>query len=98
MNIINSYVTANSGITNTTAAVLGGWRLSYATHNIPSFSYRRFMSPHNAINGITTMVVPPCSAHTGNMNNMLLPAPIGIMATTGLSPPIIALMASFCTL
>ncbi|KAK7191964.1 hypothetical protein PSPO01_02413 [Paraphaeosphaeria sporulosa] len=56
------------------------------------------MSPYNVINGIITMVVPPYSTHAGNINNMLLPAPIGITATTGLSPPIITLMASFYTL
>ncbi|KAK7178693.1 hypothetical protein PSPO01_15249 [Paraphaeosphaeria sporulosa] len=76
----------------------GGWRLSHAVHNIPSLSYHRFISPRNIINGTIIMVVPPYSTHTGNMNNMLLPAPIGITATTGLSPPIIASMASFYTL
>ncbi|KAF1922378.1 uncharacterized protein M421DRAFT_35591, partial [Didymella exigua CBS 183.55] len=52
------------------------------------------MSPRSEINGTTTTVVPPCSAHAGNMNNMLLPAPVGITATTGLSPATIASMAS----
>ncbi|KAK7178345.1 hypothetical protein PSPO01_15607 [Paraphaeosphaeria sporulosa] len=98
INVVNSYVTADLGVTNTTAAVSGGWRLSYAAHDIPSLLHRRFMSPHNAINGTTTMVMPPCSTHAGNMNNMLLPAPVGITATTGLSPPTITSMASFCTL
>ncbi|CAE7208678.1 hypothetical protein PTTW11_09879 [Pyrenophora teres f. teres] len=55
------------------------------------------MSPRNAINGTTTTVVPPCSAHAGNMNNKLLPAPVGITATTGLSPALIALIAASCT-
>jgi hypothetical protein len=31
------------------------------------------------------------------MNNMLLPAPVGITATTGLSPAIIAWMACCCS-
>ncbi|KAK7178792.1 hypothetical protein PSPO01_15154 [Paraphaeosphaeria sporulosa] len=44
------------------------------------------------------MVVPPYSTYTSNINNMLLPTPIGITATIGLSPPIITLMASFYTL
>ncbi|KAF1828318.1 hypothetical protein BDW02DRAFT_454764, partial [Decorospora gaudefroyi] len=52
------------------------------------------MSPRNAINGTTTTVVPPCSAYTGNMNNKLLPALVGITATTGLFPVTIALIAS----
>ncbi|OAL42730.1 hypothetical protein IQ07DRAFT_475808, partial [Pyrenochaeta sp. DS3sAY3a] len=51
------------------------------------------MSPRNDTNGTTTTVVPPCSAHDGNMNNMLLPAPVGITATTGLSLATIALIA-----
>ncbi|KAG9382296.1 RecQ Superfamily II DNA helicase [Pyrenophora tritici-repentis] len=55
------------------------------------------MSPRNAINGTTTTVVPPCSAHAGNMNNKLLPAPVGITATTGLSPAVMALIAASCT-
>ncbi|KAK7178793.1 hypothetical protein PSPO01_15155 [Paraphaeosphaeria sporulosa] len=56
------------------------------------------MSPRNVINGIMIMVMPPYSTHASNINNMLLPTPIDITATTGLSPPIITLMASFYTL
>ncbi|KAF1828072.1 hypothetical protein BDW02DRAFT_469540, partial [Decorospora gaudefroyi] len=52
------------------------------------------MSPRNAINRITTIVVLPCSAYAGNMNNKLFPPPVGITATTGLSPAMIACMAS----
>ncbi|KAF2022980.1 hypothetical protein EK21DRAFT_18376, partial [Setomelanomma holmii] len=52
------------------------------------------MSPRNAINGMTTTVVPPCSAHAGNMNNKLFPPPVGITAMMGLSPATIAAMAS----
>ena len=56
------------------------------------------MSLRNAINGKTTTVIPPGSAHAGNMNNMLLPAPVGITTTIRLSPELIALIAGFCTL
>ncbi|KAK7178760.1 hypothetical protein PSPO01_15187 [Paraphaeosphaeria sporulosa] len=79
-------------------AMSSGWRLSHTIHNIPSLSYHHFMLPRNVINGTTIIVMPPYSTHAGNINNMLLPAPIGITATIGLSPPIIALMASFYTL
>ncbi|KAF1828104.1 hypothetical protein BDW02DRAFT_513235 [Decorospora gaudefroyi] len=56
------------------------------------------MSPRNAINRITTIVVPLYSAYAGNINNKLFPPPISITATTGLSPAIIACIASFYTL
>ncbi|KAK7178435.1 hypothetical protein PSPO01_15519 [Paraphaeosphaeria sporulosa] len=56
------------------------------------------MSPRNTINGMIIIVIPPYLAYAGNINNMLLPTPINITATMGLSPPIITLMASFYTL
>ncbi|KAF1828106.1 hypothetical protein BDW02DRAFT_481804, partial [Decorospora gaudefroyi] len=52
------------------------------------------MSPRNAINRITTTVVPPCSAYAGNINNKLFLPPVSITATTGLSPAMIAYIAS----
>jgi hypothetical protein len=54
------------------------------------------MSPRNAISGITMIVVLPYSAHASNMNNKLLPAPVGITTITGLVLAIIALIASSC--
>ena len=96
-NVTNSLLTADSGVTNTTAAASGCCRLSHAAHDIPNPKHRRIMSPRNAINGTTTTVVPPCSAHAGNMNNKLLPAPVGITDTTGLLPATMAWMASLCT-
>ncbi|KAF2138407.1 uncharacterized protein K452DRAFT_192705, partial [Aplosporella prunicola CBS 121167] len=42
------------------------------------------MSCRNAINGVTTTVVPPGSAYAGNMNNTLFPEPVGMTATTAL--------------
>jgi hypothetical protein len=40
------------------------------------------MSPRNAINSTTTTIILPYSAYASNINNMLLPAPISITATT----------------
>ncbi|KAF2866457.1 hypothetical protein BDV95DRAFT_450159, partial [Massariosphaeria phaeospora] len=51
------------------------------------------ISLRNAINGTTTTVVPLCSANASNINNKLLPLPVGITATTKLSLAMIALMA-----
>ncbi|KAE8852436.1 hypothetical protein PTNB73_10603 [Pyrenophora teres f. teres] len=95
-NVANSSPTADSGVTNTPLLRLADAD-SATLHTIPSFLHRCAMSPRNAINGTTTTVVPPCSAHAGNMNNKLLPAPVGITATTGLSPAVIALIAASCT-
>ncbi|PTU23643.1 hypothetical protein P175DRAFT_0405133, partial [Aspergillus ochraceoroseus IBT 24754] len=50
-------------------------------------------SARNKINGTTTMVQPPRAAYVGNMNNMLFPPLVGMMATTGLAPSWIALIA-----
>jgi hypothetical protein len=55
------------------------------------------MSPRNAINRTTTIVIPPCSAYTSNINNKLFPPSISITATTGLSSTTIAATASICT-
>jgi hypothetical protein len=65
---------------------------------MPNLLQRLFMSPRNAINGTTTTVVPPGSTHAGNINNMLLPSPVGITVTTGLTPAWIASIACFYTL
>ncbi|KAH7000821.1 hypothetical protein B0J12DRAFT_540227, partial [Macrophomina phaseolina] len=51
-------------------------------------------SSRSAISGTTTTVVPPGSAQAGSMNKMLFPAPVGITATSGLIPALIALTAS----
>jgi hypothetical protein len=55
------------------------------------------MSLRNAINRTTIIVVLPCSAYASNINNKLFPAPVGMIATTGLSPAVIALIAASCT-
>ncbi|KAH7012423.1 hypothetical protein B0J12DRAFT_542156, partial [Macrophomina phaseolina] len=51
------------------------------------------ISLRNDFNDTTTTVVPPGSAHAGNINNTLLPAPVSITATTGLYPAFIASIA-----
>ncbi|PKX88452.1 uncharacterized protein P174DRAFT_380486 [Aspergillus novofumigatus IBT 16806] len=53
---------------------------------MPSSWQRLVISAHNATSGTTTMVVPPGVANAGTMNNILFPPPVGITATTGLSP------------
>jgi hypothetical protein len=83
---VKSSLNADSGVTNTIDASSGGRRLSHSTHDIPNGVHRRCKSPRNAVNGTTTTVNPPDSIHAGNMNNMLFPPPVGITATTGLSP------------
>ncbi|EAL91106.1 uncharacterized protein AFUA_5G15140 [Aspergillus fumigatus Af293] len=44
-----------------------------------------------------TIVVPPGAVNAGTMNNMLFPPPVGMTATTGLSPCWIACMAGSWT-
>ncbi|KAF2802548.1 uncharacterized protein BDZ99DRAFT_401218, partial [Mytilinidion resinicola] len=55
------------------------------------------ISPCNAINSTITTIIPPCSAHAGNINNKLFPALVSITATTGLSPAVIIAITSSCT-
>jgi hypothetical protein len=81
------------GVTNTMAASSSGRCRSHAMHDTPTYWHHRAMSWRNDINGTTTMVVPPGTAHAGNMNNMLLPPPVGMIATTGLRPCWMAAMA-----
>jgi hypothetical protein len=92
-NVWKSGLTADSGVTNTMDAASGGRQLSYATHKMPSCWHRRCISAHNTTNGTTTMVVPLGAVNAGTMNNMLLPPPVGITATIGLSPHWMARMA-----
>jgi hypothetical protein len=56
-----------------------------------------FKSLHSASNRITIIVVLPYSAYASSINNKLLPAPVGITATIGLSPAVIALIAASYT-
>ncbi|RHZ43059.1 uncharacterized protein CDV56_100432 [Aspergillus thermomutatus] len=85
-NIWKSGLTADLGVTNTINAASGGRRLSHATHEIPSCWHQRCISARHATSGTIIMVVPPGAANAGTMNNMLLPLPVGITATIGLSP------------
>jgi len=88
-------LTADSGVTNTMDAHSCGLRLSHSTHSIPASKHRSFKLPRNETNGTTTMVTPVEHA-AGNINAMLLPAPVPMMTTTGLSCRIMALMAGCC--
>ncbi|KAH7199037.1 uncharacterized protein B0J16DRAFT_256276, partial [Fusarium flagelliforme] len=49
-------------------------------------------SSRNDINGTITMVTPPLSweQYAGNMNDMLLPPPVPVICTIGLSPRMMA--------
>ncbi|KAF2864652.1 hypothetical protein BDV95DRAFT_443149, partial [Massariosphaeria phaeospora] len=51
------------------------------------------ISLRNAINSTTTTVVLLCFANASNINNKLLLSLVSIIATTKLSPAIIALIA-----
>lgn len=93
---MKSLLNADSGVTNTIDTSLGGRRLSHSTYEIPNYMYRRYISARNAINSTITMVVPPSSIHAGNINNMLLPLPVGIMAITMLSLFWMARIAGAC--
>jgi hypothetical protein len=55
------------------------------------------MSPRNAINKTTTIVIPLYLAYASNINNKLFSPPISIIATTRLSSTTIAATASFYT-
>ncbi|KAH1509545.1 hypothetical protein KXX18_001003, partial [Aspergillus fumigatus] len=74
-------------------AASGGRWLSHATHDMLSYWHRRIISARNATSGTMIMVVPPGAANAGTMNNMLFPPPMGMTATTGLSPRWMACMA-----
>ncbi|KAJ5605375.1 hypothetical protein N7510_008156 [Penicillium lagena] len=91
-NVMKSSLNADSGVTSTMAASSGGRRLSHSTHEMPATAHRCCKSWRKAINGTTTTVSPPLT-HAGNMNNMLLPPPVGITTTTGLTPCWIACIA-----
>ena len=76
----------DSGVTNIIDAVLGGRQLSYAIHNMLSSWHHHIISACNATSGTITIVVPPGVVNAGTMNNILFPLPVGMTATTGLSP------------
>ncbi|KAH7042043.1 hypothetical protein B0J12DRAFT_579784 [Macrophomina phaseolina] len=97
-NVLNSLPTAASGVTNTINFV-SAYRLPpYIAHRTPALLYRRFISFRNDFNGITTTIVLPGSTYASNINNTLLPTPVGITTTTGLYPILIASNTGFYTL
>jgi hypothetical protein len=89
MYCLNASLTAASSVINITYAHLCSRRLSHSALTNPSYSHRSFISNRNATNGTTTMVTP-LDTNAGNINNTLLPAPMPMMATTGLLYYIIA--------
>jgi hypothetical protein len=56
------------------------------------------MSPRNAINRTTTIVILLYLVYASNINNKLFPPSVSIIATIGLSSATIATIASFYTL
>ncbi|GME47479.1 Helicase [Neofusicoccum parvum] len=93
-NVMNSSLSAASGVTSTTDSASGGRLASYSAQRMPSLLQRSFMSARSAMSGTTTTVVPPGSVQAGSMNKMLFLAPVGITATTGLTPAWMAVTAS----
>lgn len=92
-----SGVTVDLGVTSMMDALLGGRRLSYTTYKMPSCWYYHWKSCRSASSGMTTTVVPPGSTYAGSMKSMLFLPPIGMTATTGLSPSWMVRSAGPCT-
>lgn len=74
------------GVTNIMNIASGGCWLSYAIYDILSSWHRRIILACNATSGTIIIVVPLGAVNMGTINNMLFPLPIGMTATTGLSP------------
>lgn len=55
--------------------------LSYSPTDTPILLPRYVMSWCNVTNGTTTTVTPPLPTAASNINNMLLPAPVGMTTT-----------------
>lgn len=97
-NVLNvSSRTADSGVINTIDAPSAGCQWFHATHRISNSAHQRCKSSRNDTNGMTTTVVPPRAIHASNMNNKLLPPPVGIMPMTGLCLWITACTICFCS-
>ena len=65
----------------------GGLLPSYSAYGIPFSLLRSYMSYRNATIGTITIVTPSRDAATGNINNKLLPPPVGIIAKINASSP-----------
>jgi hypothetical protein len=76
-------LTADLGVTNTTDAYSCGLRLSYSTQLILAWTHWSFKLLRNKTNG-TTIIVTPVEYDAGNINAMLLPAPVPITIIIGL--------------
>lgn len=87
----NSLFSTPSGVIKTIDALSGGRRRSYTAYDIPNCWYRACMSSRNDINGTTTIVNPALPlTYAGNINNILFPLPVGMIAIIGLCPCLIA--------
>ena len=96
MYVLNVFVTADSGVTNTMDAVSCGLRLFYCTHSMRASLHRLSMSSYNEHNGIMTTVVPPLTQYAGNINNKLFPSPVAMILTIRLCPVMMACMLFSC--
>ncbi|GME36747.1 Helicase [Neofusicoccum parvum] len=85
-NVMNSSLSAASGVTSTIDSASGSRLASHSAQLMPSLLQRSLMSARSATSGTTTTVVPPGSVQAGSMNEVLFPAPVGITTTTGLTP------------
>ncbi|KAG9241065.1 hypothetical protein BJ878DRAFT_428922 [Calycina marina] len=64
--------------------------------DIPALIHLSCKLRSNVFNGTTTTVVPDFWLWAGNWNNKLLPAPVPMITTTGLTFCMILVMASSC--
>ena len=87
MNRPNAGVTADSGVAKMMRAWYGGLLPSHSAHGIPFSLLRSHMSCRNATIGTITIVTPSRDAAAGNINNKLLPPPVGMIAKTNASSP-----------
>ena len=97
-NVWNRSRMAASGVTKTIDLSSIDLFPSHSPTDTPALSLRPLMSWRNVTNGTTTTVTPPTPTDAGNMNNMLLPPPVGITTTILPSPLWMADNASPCAL
>ena len=65
----------------------GSLLLSYSAYRIPFSLLHSHMSCRNATIGTITIVTLSCDTTAGNINNKLLPLPVGMIAKTNASSP-----------
>ena len=96
MNVWKASSLTASGVMNTIDAASAGLRPSYATTCSPANSHLCRRSCRRESSGTTTIVRPALSQAAGSINIRLLPPPVGIIITTGLSPRKIAWIPTCC--